>query len=78
MNPADLKERTMINLPPNDPVSESGQPASAEALPVAEDSRPVLLTSHEVLRGQKTVAITHNGALYRLQTTRQGKLILTK
>jgi hemin uptake protein HemP len=38
----------------------------------------VLLTSHEVLRGQKTVAITHNGALYRLQTTRQGKLILTK
>ena len=68
----------MINPPPNDPVSGSGQPASTEAPPVAEDSRPVLLTSHDVLRGQKSVAITHNGALYRLQTTRQGKLILTK
>ena len=68
----------MINPPPNDPVSGSGQPASTEAPPVAEDSRPVLLTSHDLLLGQKLVAITHNGALYRLQTTRQGKLILTK
>jgi hemin uptake protein HemP len=30
------------------------------------------------MRGQHTVAIAHNGAIYRLQTTRQGKLILTK
>jgi hemin uptake protein HemP len=37
-----------------------------------------LHTSEDLLRGHKTVAITHNGALYRLQTTRQGKLILTK
>ncbi len=39
---------------------------------------PALLDSQELLRGQNAVAITHNGALYRLQTTRQGKLILTK
>ncbi len=39
---------------------------------------PLLLTSEDVLRGHQAVAITHNGALYRLQTTRQGKLILTK
>ena len=51
------------------PLEMHGNPASAP---------PVLLTSHELLRGQKAVAITHNGALYRLQTTRQGKLILTK
>jgi hemin uptake protein HemP len=38
----------------------------------------VLLSSEAVLRGQKAVTITHNGAVYRLQTTRQGKLILTK
>jgi hemin uptake protein HemP len=25
-----------------------------------------------------SLAIAHNGAIYRLQTTRQGKLILTK
>jgi len=76
VNPADPKERQMINLPPKDPVPEPGQPLAAEVPSGA--SQPVQLTSHEVLRGQKTVAITHNGALYRLQTTRQGKLILTK
>ena len=31
-----------------------------------------------ILRGQKTVEITHNGSTYRLQATRLGKLILTK
>jgi len=36
------------------------------------------LDSHEILRGQKTVAISHNGSTYRLQATRLGKLILTK
>ena len=30
------------------------------------------------LRGQKSVAIQHNGSVYRLQATRLGKLILTK
>ena len=36
------------------------------------------LPSEAVLRGQSAVEIEHNGQLYRLQTTRQGKLILTK
>ncbi|MFM9879590.1 MAG: hemin uptake protein HemP [Burkholderiaceae bacterium] len=34
--------------------------------------------STDLLRGQKTVEIKHNGAVYRLQTTKLGKLILTK
>lgn len=34
--------------------------------------------SHELLRGHKAVEIKHNGAIYRLQTTKLGKLILTK
>jgi hemin uptake protein HemP len=34
--------------------------------------------SKELLRGQKTVEISHNGSTYRLQATRLGKLILTK
>lgn len=42
-----------------------------------EDSSPSL-SSEALLRGQKAVTISHNGALYRLQSTRQGKLILTK
>lgn len=68
----------MINATPKEPAPESGQLPAAEDPPESESAPPVLLTSHEVLRGQKAVAITHNGALYRLQTTRQGKLILTK
>lgn len=36
------------------------------------------LSSKDLLRGHTTVTIAHNGSLYRLQATRQGKLILTK
>lgn len=54
-------------------VPESPAPATAH------DGHPVpVLPSAELLRGQKVVSIDHNGSLYRLQTTRQGKLILTK
>ena len=34
--------------------------------------------STELLKGEKAVAIHHNGLTYRLQATRLGKLILTK
>ncbi len=34
--------------------------------------------SEAILGGQKTVAIAHNGSLYKLQATKLGKLILTK
>ena len=52
--------------------------------PAAHTQRPpqamelAALPSHALLRGQKTVSIEHNGILYRLQSTRAGKLILTK
>ncbi|HEY0201829.1 MAG TPA: hemin uptake protein HemP [Burkholderiaceae bacterium] len=36
------------------------------------------VNSAELLNGHKTVEIQHNGAIYRLQATRLGKLILTK
>jgi hemin uptake protein HemP len=52
--------------------------AAAPADVASAKQAPLLHTSEDLLRGHKTVAITHNGALYRLQTTRQGKLILTK
>ena len=44
----------------------------------AADNNLPSLCSTALLRGQNAVTIRHNGALYRLQTTRQGKLILTK
>ncbi len=53
--------------------------AKPEATPLpAKPSPPVMISSETVLRGQSAVDIEHNGQRYRLQTTRQGKLILTK
>lgn len=37
-----------------------------------------VVQSADLLQGQDHVLIRHEGALYRLQTTRLGKLILTK
>ena len=54
-------------------------PADANASPVnAAVDTPGSVDSAELLRGQKTVDISHNGLTYRLQATRLGKLILTK
>lgn len=38
----------------------------------------ISLDSESLLRGKKAVSIVHNGATYRLQATKLGKLILTK
>jgi hemin uptake protein HemP len=43
-----------------------------------ETNVPFTISSEDLLRGQPSVTITHQGAIYRLQITRQGKLILTK
>ena len=37
-----------------------------------------LIDSRTLFQGERTIAILHNGTVYRLQATRQGKLILTK
>jgi len=39
---------------------------------------PRTVESSDLLAGQSSVLIEHMGEIYRLQTTRQGKLILTK
>ncbi|AVP58145.1 hemin uptake protein HemP [Pulveribacter suum] len=54
-------------------------PATPPALSagVAASERPALHSS-ALLQGCKAVTIVHNGALYQLQATRLGKLILTK
>lgn len=50
------------------PASGAGQVAGA----------PAPISSTELLRGQRVIEIEHEGQRYRLQATRQGKLILTK
>lgn len=42
------------------------------------NSDPRIIDSAELLLGQSLLLIRHLGEIYRLQTTRQGKLILTK
>jgi hemin uptake protein HemP len=60
--------------------ASSALPPAARPAPSTERAheRPVPLSSVELLRGQRLVEIAHNGEIYRLQATRQGKLILTK
>ncbi len=50
-----------------------GQPSAPDAV---REHAPV--DSATMLQGHKAVTIVHNGAPYRLQATRLGKLILTK
>ena len=53
-------------------------PAPASHDGVAPGHAPTLtLDSEQILRGSQEVAIAHNGRLYRLRKTRNGKLILT-
>lgn len=49
---------------------------TAHATPSAK--APRTLDSAEILGDAPLVLIVHQGETYRLQTTRQGKLILTK
>jgi len=60
------------------PVSKACAPLAelAGGNSATEASSAVL--SENLLRGQKSVAIQHNGLVYRLQATKLGKLILTK
>jgi len=56
----------------NNPVNTLVRPAKCSA------EAPAVVPSKDLLRGHKTVDIEHNGTTYRLQSTRAGKLILTK
>ena len=50
---------------------------SAAPAPAPAPAAPVL-RSEQLLQGRRMVEIAHNGEVYRLQSTRLGKLILTK
>lgn len=59
--------------PPAEPVATAADWQAAQA-----GNRPPLVDSETLMRGHRTIEIHHKGTLYRLQATRQGKLILTK
>jgi hemin uptake protein HemP len=70
----------MSGVPKPMPGEQPGRPdlrAGAQLNPSGAVA-PGAVQSAELFRGQKSVLIEHNGASYRLQTTKLGKLILTK
>lgn len=54
------------------------EPAAAHLSPAGKGKPARILNSQTLLGGENLVLIVHQGETYRLQTTRQGKLILTK
>lgn len=70
-----------MSIEPRSPPTQgpNGAKLPPTAGPAGDASPPQgLLDSRTLLQGQRAIAIQHNGAVYRLQATRQGKLILTK
>lgn len=57
---------------------EGAATATGHPAPAAPGRTSPVIDSAALLQGGKSVTIRHNGELYRLQATRQGKLILTK
>ncbi|MBK6386346.1 MAG: hemin uptake protein HemP [Rhodoferax sp.] len=77
----------MTTAVPPDPSLRSSPTLSSPVSPTPPSELPgdnlareasSAVLSENLLRGQKSVAIQHNGSVYRLQATRLGKLILTK
>lgn len=54
---------------------ETSKPGDARP---ARPSERKVVTTEELLAGAREIAIRHDGQEYRLQVTRNGKLILTK
>ena len=71
MTPDDHHHRLTATLPTSVHRKDRNTGASPASGPSAIDSR-------DLLAGQSNVLIHHMGEIYRLQSTRQGKLILTK
>lgn len=60
------------------PVPEPVSHLAAASVGQSPATRPGAVHSTDLFKGQKSVVIEHNGAVYRLQETKLGKLILTK
>lgn len=58
------------------PARQSAPGRAGQAARAGHAAAPI--PSAELLRGQRVIEIDHEGQRYRLQSTRQGKLILTK
>ena len=67
-----------LSLQAGAPLSAAEVQAESLLLDPKNTSAAGLLNSKDLLQGERSVEIVHNGAIYRLYATRLGKLILTK
>ena len=70
-------------MPPDRPRSGAAETAPASdtrsgAGQAAAGAARRAIPSEQILQGQDAIEIEHNGRIYQLRRTRQGKLILTK
>jgi hemin uptake protein HemP len=75
-----MREKTL------DPPSRDDRPVAADDTDYARLSQPAVsvpraqrvVESRDLFRGENEILISHDGAIYRMKITRQGKLILNK
>ncbi|WP_318880832.1 hemin uptake protein HemP [Sinorhizobium meliloti] len=60
-------------MTPND----NDSPRSPQTVTPLNRPQPIV-ESHDLFRGHNEILISHDGAIYRMKITRQGKLILNK
>ena len=58
--------------------ADTAAPKAAAHPPLLPPGQPHMVDSQDLLQGWPLLLIRHHGEVYRLQSTRQGKLILTK
>ncbi|MEO7761295.1 MAG: hemin uptake protein HemP [Casimicrobiaceae bacterium] len=66
------------SAPENSRRSEPGPAVDRDAPATPDRGSPESIPSFEILKGRDSINIEHNGRIYQLRRTRQGKLILTK
>jgi len=69
-----MSTRTPSSAPKATASAQQAPTSAAVSAPVA----PLRVESTKLMGGQRVLEIVHLGEVYRLQTTRFGKLILTK
>lgn len=62
--------------PYHQPADHACHASAADSIPLS--AFPKLISSDELFGEERQVLIDHAGSVYRLQITKQGKLILTK
>ena len=71
-----MSGKTPARTPETSKAPQRGAPAPATTATTA--TGVVTIASAALLQGRDAINIEHNGRVYQLRQTRQGKLILTK